>query len=183
MALFLLAQISPSIRCSLGNRIITNISDATSVLVHAQANAGKDRVCELVHELEPESEDFSVAGVTFRPVTTHFVFQNVKYEFDEEKNTFAQVVYPTSSTLGSYCSHTGHESKESVLTAFNKWGRNEFEIPMPEFVDLYMVRIGSYTIYYKISNIEHFLFVISAGKFGCTLFHIPNIVPLIVVPG
>lgn len=149
MTVFLLAQISPSIRCSLGNRIITNITDATSVLVYAQANAGKDRVCELIHELDDENdEDLTVAGVQFRPVSTYFIFQNVKYEFDDEKNAFAQVSYPTSSTLGSFCAHTGHKSNESVTAAFNKWGRNEFKIPMPEFVDLYLVilcySVGSY---------------------------------------
>ena len=140
MAVFLLAQISPSIRCSLGNKVISNIADATSVLVYAQANVGKDRVCELIHDSEPEEVDLTVAGVKFHPVSTYFVFQNLKYEFDDEKNTFFQVTDPTASSLGSYCSHVGHQSNESVAAAFNKWGRNEFEIPMPEFVDLYLVR-------------------------------------------
>jgi hypothetical protein len=140
MGFFLFAQISPSIRCSLGNRLITNISEATSVLVYAQTNAGKDRVCELIHDSHAgDSKDFSVAGVFFPPVTTYFEFQNVKYEFNDEKNTFMQVEYPTASTLGSFCSHTGHITRASVETALDKWGYNEFEIPMPEFVDLYLV--------------------------------------------
>jgi manganese-transporting P-type ATPase len=140
VALFLFAQISPSIRCSLGNRLITNIAEATSVLVSAQANAGKDRVCELVHvAVDGDAEGFTVAGVSFPQVTTYFEFQNVKYEFDEEKHTFVRVVYPTASTLGSFCSHAGHKTSGAVEAALEKWGRNEFEIPMPEFVDLYLV--------------------------------------------
>lgn len=142
LALFLLAQVSPNIRCSLGNRIITNISEATSVMVSAQTNAGKDRVCKLVHDLNVDNcneEELIVAGISFPHTTRHFEFQNVKYEFDNEKNAFAQVVYPTASTVGDFCSHTGYKTGDGVEAALHKWGRNEFEIPMPEFVDLYLV--------------------------------------------
>ena len=140
LALFLFAQISPSIKCSLGNRIINDIAEATSVLVYAQTNAGKDRVCDLNHDFaDSESEDFSVAGVTFSHVSAYFEFQNVKYEFDDEKNTFSQVIYPTTSTVGSFCSHSGYRTSKMIEAALHKWGRNEFDIPMPEFVDLYLV--------------------------------------------
>ena len=140
VALFLSAQVSPSIRCSLGNRIITDISKARSVLVYAQKNCGQDRVCELIHDNDVEESDcFSVAGVTFPETSTYFVFQNIKYEYDEEKNAFAQVKYPTASTLGEYCSHAGYKKNKDIETAAIKWGRNEYDIPMPEFVDLYLV--------------------------------------------
>lgn len=170
IALFLLAQISPSIRCSLGNRVITDISSASSVLIHAQTNAGKDRVCKLHHNIEEhDQKNLIVAGVEFPPTSTYFVFQNVKYAFDSEKNAFSRVVYPTSSTLGDFCSHTGHQTNDAVIAAFNKWGRNEFDIPMPEFVDLYLVRhllaCRACFIVPRILNVYVYCLVVSAV--GC----------------
>ena len=78
---------------------MTNLSEASSVLVSAQVNAGKDRICQLFHETTSDSTtiDLNVAGISFRSVITYFEFQNVKYEFDVEKNTFVPLVYPTGS--------------------------------------------------------------------------------------
>lgn len=135
------------------------------MLVCAQTNAGKDRICEVFHEDDSATatatasqtaadndddnnsksrntdDNLSVAGISFPYNTTYFLFQNVKYEFDCEKNTFVPVSYPTASTLSNFCSHTGHRTSQSVESALKKWGRNEFEIPMPEFVDLYLVSV------------------------------------------
>jgi hypothetical protein len=49
---------------------------------------------------------------------------------------FAPPAYPDDKPFGWYLAHTGMGKRHQVDAAAEKWGANEFEIPMPTFGDL-----------------------------------------------
>ena len=80
-------------------------------------------------------------------------FQKVKYDLLLEsgsKLTLQRVKYPTAAKVESFLKWTGMgiqsvKSKEvdTVKAALNQWGLNEYDIPIPQFLDLYLVTIGT----------------------------------------
>ena len=76
-------------------------------------------------------------------------FQKVKYDLLLEsgsKLTLQRVKYPTAAKVESFLKWTGMgiqsvKSKEvdTVKAALNQWGLNEYDIPIPQFLDLYLV--------------------------------------------
>jgi hypothetical protein len=141
---FLLAQSSVAFRCFIGKKQVTDIDTAVDVHVRAAKNAGKDRLVNLFRMRggsqvsNPGSVD--VLGQSFALTNEMFIFQEVMYCFSRDKGCFSRINYPVSFRDNNFLlKWKGYEHEESVFSAFRRWGINEFNIPMPHFLDLYMV--------------------------------------------
>lgn len=147
VVLFLFAQGSVSLRCKLGHKKVNDISNSKAVLVKASKNAGNDRIIPLT--MPPSgfqlndgrtiktSGSFEVNSNSYTVEGYNFQFQKVVYSFDQNKKTFVRLSYPTTASVSSYLSCKGHMTTENVLKSWLKWGSNEFDIPIPGFLDLY----------------------------------------------
>ena len=107
----------------------------------------------------------SIAGVKISVPDWQFEFQKVVYHSHSQgRNTFTKRCYPIHQTIQQYLSHGGYgyhnitlgsnNSSREVKTVpsadaiaaveaefaagFRVFGRNEFEIPLPSFLDLYV---------------------------------------------
>jgi len=133
---FLLSQWSVTLRCRLGHYSVTRVAKAQRVLVKAAKNAGKDRIVDLLrHE---KSGEVKIADKLFLLKGEYFEFQKVIYSYDAENNTFAKIDYPCTAPIKTFLESQGHETQESVEICETKWGSNEFDIPIPLFLDLYL---------------------------------------------
>lgn len=140
LLMFLLSQWSVALRAKIGNVETNTIQNAELILVKAAENVGKDRIVVL-HRRQGQFPVFSVAGCKFQLEREYFEFQKVCYCYDPDKNNFAPLQYPTGAPVLSYLHSKGHESEQSIGLGYEKWGPNEFDIPIPGFLDLYLVSI------------------------------------------
>jgi cation-transporting ATPase 13A1 len=142
LVLFLLSQWSIKLKCKLGNKEVSDISEAEYVHVKAALNAGNDRIVKL--RREAAQGEVRIAGTSHRLPREFFVFQKLTYSYDPDRNTFQRLEYPTTSSLMNILRSTGHKSQQDFVTSIRKWGLNEFDIPIPSFLDLYMVSKQSF---------------------------------------
>ncbi|KAF1779664.1 P-type ATPase, cytoplasmic domain N [Phytophthora cactorum] len=76
--------------------------------------------------------------------TLWFSFQNLKFCLYEDvemisrsdETQFRRLDFPSNGTLESYLKSEGVRSKEELQQARDKWGRNDFELPIPKFAEL-----------------------------------------------
>lgn len=75
--------------------------------------------------------------------TLWFSYQNLKFCLYEDVKTinkgdsqFRRLDFPSTGTLQSYLQTQGIASNDELLRARGKWGRNDFELPMPKFAEL-----------------------------------------------
>ncbi|CAI5720851.1 unnamed protein product [Peronospora effusa] len=76
--------------------------------------------------------------------TLWFSYQNVKFCLYEDVDTincsndsqFRRLEFPSSRTLESYLQSKGIMSTKELQEARGKWGKNDFELPMPKFAEL-----------------------------------------------
>jgi cation-transporting ATPase 13A1 len=139
--LFMMSQYSVGLRCRLGNVLAKGVSDCQVVHVEAAKNAGRDRIVDLNVEKNLRGElveNFVVCGSRFAAPQYHFEFQQVVYAFDSDRNTFVGRQYPSKAPLKDYLSYAGLGTDMMGISAFKKWGFNEFHIPVPNFLDLYV---------------------------------------------
>lgn len=69
-----------------------------------------------------------------------FVFQKIKYVWDENKKTFRGIDFPIHKTYKEYIRHKGHQNEEDVDLAIKKYGNNQMEMAVPEFLELFIER-------------------------------------------
>jgi hypothetical protein len=139
--LFLLAQWSVKVRCMLGYQKVTEMSKASTIHVTAAQNEGMDRLVRLAtNNFFTEPKSVRIMDKSFSITRERLEFQKVAYHFDADRNTFARLDYPSSSTLQSVLSWTGHTASDSIALSLMRWGANEYDIPIPNFLDLYLVR-------------------------------------------
>ena len=138
LLLFLLSQSSLGLMCFLGNYCVDDIDAAELVHVQAANNAGKDRIVSLHKDQTESKKTVTVVGNTFHVPTISFEFQKITYRYDEDKNTFVRLEYPNVAPFMSMLESMGHNSAKDVLISTKKWGINEFDIPIPSFLDLYV---------------------------------------------
>ncbi len=150
LILFLLSQTSVGLKCRIGNVKVKDINDASMVYVKAAKNAGKDRIINLYHDpnindsndvssssANGSKYDIPICGTRFQIPSKFFEFQKIIYSWDSDKKIFKAIEYPTTGTIEELLKHKGHNNRESLL-AEQKWGLNEFDIPVPNFLDLYV---------------------------------------------
>eukprot|EP00601_Ochromonadales_sp_CCMP2298_P026898 CAMPEP_0173277052 /NCGR_PEP_ID=MMETSP1143-20121109/3865_1 /TAXON_ID=483371 /ORGANISM="non described non described, Strain CCMP2298" /LENGTH=288 /DNA_ID=CAMNT_0014214099 /DNA_START=120 /DNA_END=982 /DNA_ORIENTATION=+ len=137
LLLFLLAQWSSHIRCMLGYTLAGDVTKAQIAHVTAAPNAGLDKLCPLAHSAAtPKS--VSIVGREFGVTQQRLDFQKVSYNYDSDRNSFLRLDYPTSGPLSAFLAWTGHTSTDDVVLALMRWGTNEYDIPIPNFLDLYL---------------------------------------------
>ena len=71
-----------------------------------------------------------------------FMFQQMKYIFNEEKGQFEELLFPIDKKVSYYVNAKGL-TKGDVAALTNKYGKNEFEIPMPKFFEVFKEHITS----------------------------------------
>jgi magnesium-transporting ATPase (P-type) len=156
--LFLISQWNMTLKCDLGYIRVNTVATASVVHVVAAKNMGKDRIVPVMMLRLPPSDPnrpayandptnsnnnnnqtVSIAGSKHRCSAKFFEYQKVKYEFDEtERNCFVRCESPAQGGVSAFLTHNGHEQEAAVMMCLQKWGINEFDIPVPPFLDLYM---------------------------------------------
>lgn len=74
-------------------------------------------------------------------LTLWFSFQNLKFCLCDDINgsckpQFRRLDYPSTGSLESYLQSKGIRSNEELQQARDKYGRNDFELPVPQFTEL-----------------------------------------------
>ena len=179
--LFLMAQWSVRVRCALGYKLVKDVDQAEIVHVAAAQNAGMDRLVKLTaNNYFSEAKSISIMNKTFQITRERLDFQKVVYHFDSDKNTFARLDYPTSATAKNILDWRGHAVPHDVGLSLMRWGSNEYDIPIPNFLDLYLVRTFFESVVIRpqklISSFSSFCF--SLGPSGGTFLCIPSIVSI-----
>lgn len=139
--LFLMAQWSVKVRCMLGYSLVSDVKAAQVVRVTAAQNAGADRMAKLAaNTYLSETISVNILGKAYSISKERLEFQKVTYNFDSDRNTFVRLEYPTSVPVKTFLDWRGHATTQSVGLSLMRWGANEYDIPIPNFLDLYLVR-------------------------------------------
>jgi hypothetical protein len=140
--LFVASQASVNVRCWIGNTSARSHVDASLVHVSAAKNAGTDRLLSL-DRANPfariENNEVAIMNKKYRITHETFQFQKVNYEFDETTHKFSKLEYPVRGYVTDYLRWLGHENAAIIDKCLAKWGYNEFDIPLVNFLDLYLV--------------------------------------------
>ncbi|KAL8021363.1 putative P-type ATPase, subfamily V, P-type ATPase, A domain superfamily, HAD superfamily [Plasmopara halstedii] len=112
---------------------VSCLDDATFVMVVPRSFKGKSSIVEIVR---PKHTDGTSAG---RP---YFVFQKHKYIAEEEEGDKGNVMFrklkaPTTETIKFYLESCGLRSEQEIEAQLDIYGKNEFSIPQPNFVDMF----------------------------------------------
>ena len=142
LLLFLLSQSSVRLKSLVGNYPVSSIEYADFVHVKAAPNAGLDRLVQLSRSSTQNTDSCAIKinDTLFQQPTVYFSFQKVIYSFSNSENKFVRQRYPVSAPLSSFLANSGYKACSAVDAAVQVWGLNEFDIPIPNFVDLYAVR-------------------------------------------
>jgi len=106
------------------------------VFIEPAPHCGAPSIVELQRIEKAEIElDKSLIDLTLS--SRWFVFQKKHFSLDNDMR--AKVLeFPTTSRLSQYLLWRGYASAENERRAFEKWGKNEFDIPMPSLEELFM---------------------------------------------
>ena len=110
------------------------LKNANKVLICAGKNSGKDKITDFKSSTSKGELTIADTSYSIHPYT--FEFQKVTYFYDEKNKEVKRIESITSAKISSLLTHSGLTNKE-VSIALRIWGLNEFEIPMPGFLDLY----------------------------------------------
>lgn len=139
LLVFLYAQSSVKFRCFIGKKQVDDIKQATYAHVVAAKNAGEDRIVSIEHNQElSQSLYFKVLDQKYALSADTLTFQEVTYFYHEHQSQFHRLDYPIQVTVDQCVKWAGHVTNESMVFSYNRWGPNDFNIPIPHFLDLYM---------------------------------------------
>lgn len=136
-SLFLVSNGWPGVRCALGHTRVDVAAEADTVLVKAARNSGKDAAVAVCHG--DTDGTVTVFGHEYAASKRWFEFQKKLYDFVDAPSggdVYSKRLYPTKGTIKAILAYSGHDN-QSAKTARAIWGGNEFDIPLPEFMDLY----------------------------------------------
>lgn len=140
LLIFLAAQSSVTVRCMLGKQKVASVSEAGYVMIKAAKNAGKDRIVKLITDNQiGDNTTVSVLNKSYKITKVTFSFQEVTYCFNEPLHRFERLNYPIDVSVKDCLSWQGYANEEAFVSGIKRWGINEFNIPMPHFLDLYAV--------------------------------------------
>lgn len=143
--LFLMAQWSVKVRCMLGYAPVSDIKQTQMVRISAAKNAGADRLVKLAASpYITTAMDVNILGKAYSITRERVDFQKVVYNFDTDRNTFVRLEYPSRATMKAFLDWRGHSSTQNVGLSLMRWGTNEYDIPIPNFLDLYLVRFSTF---------------------------------------
>lgn len=101
---------------------------AVLVKVKPTPNNGSAELVKLHHSQDQGSMDI------------WFIFQKTKYLYSNEKKTFIGLEFPVDLSFGYYQQWKGYADEEEVKIAERKYGKNELEMVVPEFIELFKER-------------------------------------------
>ncbi|PSN36028.1 Manganese-transporting ATPase 13A1 [Blattella germanica] len=73
-------------------------------------------------------------------VNIWFIFQKTKYVWDENKKQFCGLQFPVDLPFGEYMEWKGYQEDNEVTNADIKYGRNQLDMVVPEFMELFKER-------------------------------------------
>lgn len=120
---------SVSFRCLLSCRRVTSPQAATLVKVIPTPNNGFTELV-LLHSFQ----DQDLQTVTW------FRYQEIKYVWNEDKKCFNSLEFPISNVIEHYVNCKGYNSDEQLARAVQLYGRNQLNIQLPKFGDLFIER-------------------------------------------
>ena len=105
-------------------RKVKAVKDAQFILVTPQEHCGKAELCEI--EMEGESKIFN--------------YQQRKFYWNSDRKMFEKPTYPDNLNFSHYAKAKGltRIETEKVL---NRFGKNEFDLPVPTFMSLFKEHI------------------------------------------
>lgn len=83
-----------------------------------------------------------------------FVFQKIKYVWDEEKATFRTIEFPINRSLHSYMDSKGLDSEDDISLAEKTYGANKMEMVIPEFAELFIERATAPFFVFQIFSVS-----------------------------
>lgn len=119
---------SVHVNCFFTCRKERNINKATIAKVVPTPNNGSSELV-LLHSTK-------INGST----TTWFIFQKTKYIFDNDKAIFRGIEFPINKSLREYNSWKGYQEDADVHNAEQLYGKNELDMVVPEFIELFKER-------------------------------------------
>lgn len=128
-----------SLKCDVGHRRVSLPSGADCIFVRAGKNSGKDRIVPL-RKNSVGSKTLSIFGRNYSTSQYWFEFQKKIYNvcLDHESLKIQRQLYPSIGSIRSILSHSGLDEASAAI-AGALWGKNEFDIPLPGFLELYQV--------------------------------------------
>lgn len=133
IVLFLVAQSSLKLKSLISFRKVEEIDQATHAFVSMD---GYSEIVDLVLRLEKYSA--RIVGKVFQLSEISFEFRKLVFYYSLEKNSFVKVDYLTSFDSSELNLYSGYKSAVEVNSAQKIWGANEFDIPIPGFLDLFV---------------------------------------------
>ncbi|KAJ3436871.1 manganese-transporting atpase 13a1 [Anaeramoeba flamelloides] len=118
---YLVSHWSISFRCLVRYKATKKIESSQHVAVFPQSQAGTAQVCKLFRSHNQYS----------------FLFQNRTYFWSEQQKVFCKRDYPVHHKISDYLEHKGLLDSEKRKELFNRYGKNKFLIPDPQFKELF----------------------------------------------
>jgi cation-transporting ATPase 13A1 len=79
-------------------------------------------------------------GTIAKQAVLWFVFQKAKYVFNEKLNRFVAIEFPCDQKLTYYKNWKGYQDQQEVHRIEQQYGRNELDMVIPEFGELFKER-------------------------------------------
>lgn len=83
-----------------------------------------------------------------------FMFQKIKYVWDDDKKTFSGIDLPIHKTFSEYVRSKGHQNESEVERAVKKYGNNQMEMAVPEFMELFIERATAPFFVFQIFSVS-----------------------------
>lgn len=93
-------------------------------------------------------------GDSSKPLVHWFMFQKIKYVWDEEKATFRSIEFPVNRSLQAYMDSKGLESEEDLSVVEKTYGTNKMEMVVPEFAELFVERATAPFFVFQIFSVS-----------------------------
>jgi hypothetical protein len=172
---FLFAQFNLELKCLIGYLQAAGIAEATHVLVYPAENSGSPLVSPLSHFLSIQGS-FQLLGQVISVPTASFEFQKVCFHFSPE-GSFSRLAYPCSGlSIKKLSTSVGYNSEKTLSMATQIWGRNEFNIPTPDFLEVYLVDATMTPPHLLLTDI------LLIGPLGRSFFSVSSLVSLPLEP-
>lgn len=116
---------SVEVRCSVRYTDARDIEHATQVKVVPHKFVGSKEIVPI----ETKKVDMETSQRSF-------TFRKLRFLWNEDDSVFKKLKYPTKKTFSEYRKSSGYASEEQIQSAWERWGSNKFEVPIPAFQEL-----------------------------------------------
>ncbi|BGP22124.1 putative cation-transporting ATPase 1 [Rhodotorula toruloides] len=125
---FLFTRWSMRFRARGEARHVEDLATAQQVMVLPKLHRGKPEMCKIQRSQRPGQPDL-----------IYFSYQRDKYMFNRSASTFGRVSYPCDGApaLSTFQTSKGLATATAIEQARTDFGKNEFDIPVPTFGELF----------------------------------------------